>query len=147
MTLQSHKQIEAACLQLNRSIRLFLEESDYYSAATLAGASEGVLGQIAMLGDNSVNALGTKISSTREMLFAGENAVLDNASLIADFNAFRDWLKHSKVTKDSDGDLYIDAEDAAFELIDRAVVNCILVTKIRTEEMDRFLAYKRARDQ
>jgi hypothetical protein len=145
MTVKTHRQIEAACAQLDRAIRLFLDEHDYYSAATLAGASEGVLGPIAVHLGESEHALKSKVSYIRQGLTDEENNLVDGTSLIADLNLFRDWLKHCKVTADSDGDLEIDAEDAAFELIDRAVTNCVLVMENRTEQMERFRVYSSER--
>jgi aryl-alcohol dehydrogenase-like predicted oxidoreductase len=44
--MRVHKQLEAAKNQLDRAIKLFFDEADYYSAATLAGASEEILGKM-----------------------------------------------------------------------------------------------------
>jgi len=42
--MKIHRKIDVARAQLERSISLFFE-GDYYSAATLAGASEEILGK------------------------------------------------------------------------------------------------------
>jgi len=42
-----HKHDHVAVVQLEQAIRLFLEEKDFYSAATLAATSEEISGKIA----------------------------------------------------------------------------------------------------
>ncbi|HEY6528588.1 MAG TPA: hypothetical protein VIZ65_07825 [Cellvibrionaceae bacterium] len=44
------KKIDAALVQLDCAIRLFLDEEDYISAITLSGAAEEIIGEV--LGSN-----------------------------------------------------------------------------------------------
>ena len=49
-----YSQLDIAITQLNAAIRLFLDDKDYISSATLAGASEEIVG--AMLRRNGEDA-------------------------------------------------------------------------------------------
>lgn len=111
---------EIARLQLEDSIKMFLEER-YFSAITLAGAADGIFcGIIQSTGEASP---GDKTWQEIEY-FRGEGIPL--AGNISKKEAFRTWnlyrnaLKHHDAEKDDDH-LEIFPIDEAYEWIERAV--------------------------
>ena len=131
--MSTHSKLEAAKRQLDRAIKLFFDEADYYSAITLAGASEEILGKM-LEARGETHAL-TSISSTiTEILSANDVPTLTNRELIRQLNDVRDWLKHYRDGKDLD----FDAKEAALQLIDRAVSNYFQLTGGESNEMVRF---------
>lgn len=145
MTAAPHNQLVVSEHQLDTAIRLFLDDRDFYSSGTLAGAAEEILGKLLEEAGHE-HALNNMISSVRSLLAAEEVDALSDKpkknprSAISDeLNFYRNWLKHYH--KD-DFELYIDAEDAAAELIDRAVTNFFQLTGKETKHMRRFLEYQ-----
>lgn len=133
MTRSVHNKLEAAKNQLDRAIKLFFDEADYYSAATLAGASEEILGKM-LEAQGGKHALASISSAIAEILRVNDVQALTQKSIISDLNDVRDWLKHYRDGKD----LEFDAKEAAFALIDRAVLNYYQLTSDKTAEMIRF---------
>jgi len=136
--------------QLDRAIQLFLDEEDYYSSGTLAGAAEEILGHL-LLKAGREHALDNAISSVLKMLSATEvDALSDKPTRsargrISDvLNFYRNWLKHYR---EDDFELYIDAKESASELIDRAASNFFQLTSRETPQMRRFLEYQREQDK
>src|SRR6185295_13568643 len=129
-----HNQFDVATRQLERAIILYLEEADYYSAATLAGASEEILGcKLKTLG--GMHALDSMISAITEIQTANDVQPLNRKKLRDDvLNEVRNWLKHYRYNEDLD----FDDRDAAASLIDRAVSNYFKLTGQKTPTMIRF---------
>jgi len=121
---------------------LFLDERDFLSALTLAGAAEALIGD--MLKDQGKeNSLESNAAAMIGLVSVTDGASLSRKDAIATLNEVRDWLKHYKrgVT------LTIDAEEAASELLDRAVVNWITLTNRPLALMDRFDDWLRRRSR
>ena len=135
--MKSHSKLEVAKTQLDRAIMLYFE-GDYYSAATLAGASEEILGKF-LDKQGSESDLKNQIRTTQalgERLFGEQYNETHVASMI---NDVRNWLKHFTEGKD----LEFDEEEAAADLIDRASNNYSMLTGLtgeETEDMRRFLS-------
>src|SRR6266436_4293163 len=109
-----HNKLEAARNQLDRAIKLYFDEADYYSAATLGGASEEILGK--MLEDRGEKHALTSITSAIADIFRSTDVpTLSNKELISQLNEVRDWLKHYTGGKN----LEFDEKEAAFAFIDR----------------------------
>ena len=143
---EPHNQLIVSERQLDRAIRLFLDEGDYYSSGTLAGAAEEILGSLLSKAGHE-HALDNMISTVLKMLSAtevdalGDRPTKNPRGRISDtLNFYRNWLKHYQ---EDDFELHIDAKDAASELIDRAVTNFFQLTSRETEQMRRFLEYQR----
>lgn len=143
---EPHNQLVVSEDQLDRAIRLFLDEGDYYSSGTLAGAAEEILGSLLLKAGHD-HALNNMISTVLKLLTAAEVEALGDKSnrnphskISDELNFYRNWLKHYR---EDDFELYIDAKDAASELIDRAVTNFFQLTNRETEQMRRFVEYQR----
>ena len=125
-----------ALRQLETALRLYFEGEDYYSAITLAGASEEVFGRL-LKEENSENALDSlkkDVSSIYEMLFA---KALDEKWTIKRANEARNVLKHwspgePKVVE-------FDAPEEAKDMLDRAIRNYYRLTGNHTSKMQQFL--------
>lgn len=119
--------------QLERALRLFLDDKDYVCAITLAGASEEILGKL-LEKEGKEHALG---SFVKACVAAGKVAYNENWSHkdFADMaNAFRNDLKHY-----TDGHDITVPREAAVEILDRAVENFFALTGRQTESMRRFM--------
>ncbi len=142
---ETHNQLVVSEHQINRAIRLFLDEKDYYSSGTLAGAAEEILGSLLVKGGAS-HSLNDQIKSVLGMLSSEEIEALaegkqkSHSKIVASvLNFYRNWLKHYC---EDDFETNIDAEEAAAELIDRAVTNFFRLTSRESREMRRFLEYQ-----
>jgi hypothetical protein len=130
--------LEIAERQLDRSIQLFLDEKDFISSLTLAGAAEEILGKL-------LNKRGE--SHSLAYLIAGclklNNITSDSSpseikktekGIVNLANYFKNRAKH-----------YNDAESITFsvdfyaaDIIDRAMDNYWKFTQKETEQMQRF---------
>ena len=142
----THNQLVVSERQLDRAIHLFLDEADYYSSGTLAGAAEEILGHL-LSQSGREHALGNMISTVLKLLTAtevdsiSESKKKDPRGKISDeLNFYKNWLKHYR---EDDFELCIDTQEATSELIDRAVSNFFQLTHRETKQMKRFLEYQR----
>jgi hypothetical protein len=130
---QTISQFDAAQVQLERALTLYLESSDYLSCITLAGAAEEVLGHM-------VEATGKKHSlSGNAKVYAWLNSKLGGSHLtdreaVTALNEVRDWLKHYK----NGAALSLDPKESAQEMLERAVYDMLVLTNSETDLMRRF---------
>ncbi len=132
-TMLTLDKLEIAEHQLERSLKLFLEEKDYVCAITLAGASEEILGKL-LEKSGKEHALG---SFVKACVAAGKVVYNENWSHkdFADMaNAFRNDLKHF-----TDGNPITIPREAAIEILDRAIENFFALTGRETESMRCFM--------
>ena len=94
------------------------------------------------------NSVQSMVAATLRMLSEEElDALTDGQArkpytVVAEqMNFYRNWLKHYSA---EDFRLEIDTEEAARELIDRAVTNFFLLTQRETPQMRRFLEYQQS---
>lgn len=128
-----YTKLEAAEAQLERALKLYLENSDYLSAITLAGAAEEPLGKmLEKAGEkHSLHIDSSAVVQTHLLLL---NEDLQRKDAISTINVVRDWLKHFTDGKDGE----FDAKEEAFRIIGRAVDNYIRLTGHESELMSRF---------
>ena len=144
---EQHNQLVVSERQLDRAIQLFLDDKDYYSSGTLAGAAEEILGKLLLRAgkehalDNAISVL-LKMLSTLEVSALSDKPRSPRGAISDVLNFYRNWLKHYQP---DDFELYIDAEEAAGELIDRATSNFFQLTSRETRQMRRFLEYQQNR--
>lgn len=142
MSANWHNQKHVARCQLERAIELFLDEQDYYSAATLAGASEEILGKLRER-TGMPHALSNLRNRLRSMLTEEEYKAIDEKKgLLSLLNEYRNWLKHFS----EDEELFIDSKAAAFDLIDRAHENWIALGEEDSAQMLRFREHSSGRN-
>ena len=125
--------LDAAEIQLRRAILLFLEEQDFVSALTLAGAAEEILGML-LREKGQQSALDTLIETScrLEKKFMGSSSLPKEVARLA--NVFRNRLKHYN----SQEAITFSAGWYAAEMIDRAIQNYRSLTGQVTKEMTRF---------
>jgi hypothetical protein len=131
--------LEIAHRQIERAIVLFLDDKDYVSALTLAGAAEEILGKLLnkegkehwldSISKGALRAMGFRKSElqTPEAL-KGRKEISDIA------NRHKNMLKHYN----SDGTITLLVDVAAAEMIDRAISNYFDLTQRETGAMGRF---------
>jgi hypothetical protein len=119
---------DVALIQLERAMRLFLEENDYISAITLSGAAEEILGKQVNDRPNALDELVEIIS----MLLRKRGINIEVKNIQEHLNYPRNSLKHLKVGNRND--LNYPALEAASELIERAISNYIRVTSFYPDE-------------
>jgi hypothetical protein len=125
--------------QLDRAIRLLLEERDAVCSLTLAGAAEEILGKIVEEGGGR-SSLGSFIDVCLMMgrLSHGEDWKPGTFADMA--NHTRNALKHH-----GDGTEVAVTEDMACEMLDRAVENLAMTGARQSEQVDRYFAYRFSR--
>lgn len=130
--------IEIAERQLDRSIKLFLDEKDFISALTLAGAAEEILGKLLNKNGES-NALAEVIQACLRLngidasSSASETKKVEKG--IANLaNYYKNRLKHFN----NEEPLTFSVDYFAAEIIDRAMDNYWNYTQQETEQMERF---------
>jgi hypothetical protein len=131
--MPSFSKREVAAHQLERALRLFLDEQDYVCAITLAGASEEVLGKL-LEKSGQQHALGSFVEACVKI---GKNIHGEEwppKLFVSMANEFRDSLKHYK-----DGQVVTVPREAAVEILDRAIENYWLLTSDETPLMRRFM--------
>jgi len=125
--------LEVAEHQLERALRLFLDESDYVCAITLAGASEEILGKL-LEASGKEHALGSFIKACVETGRVVYNANWSHKKFASMANSFRNALKHY-VTEHP----IMVPREAAVEILDRAIENFFALTSRETKNMRRFM--------
>lgn len=134
--LVEYSKLDVAKLQLERAIFLLLDEKDYVSSITLAGASDEILG-------NLLRARG--VLSSYDHLKIGFEKVFrlihscppSESAFNALANGVRNGLKHYQ-----DGaPMRFDPESVAADVLDRAVSNLWDLTQEETGNMERFKNY------
>lgn len=123
---------EVAAHQLERALRVFLDEADYVCAITLAGASEEILGKL-LEKSGKEHSLGSFVNAC---VAIGKNVHGEEWSLkvfVTMANEFRDGLKHY-----TDGQPITVPREAAVEILNRAIDNYWSLTQQETPFMRRF---------
>jgi hypothetical protein len=117
--MQTFSILALATHQLERALRLFLDEGDYVCAITLAGASEEILGRLLVQPDRK-HALGSWVDACVMIGKEIHGEDWEPREFASMANAFRNRLKHHG--KD-DGETITVPKEAAMELLDRAIEN------------------------
>ncbi|HWG70807.1 MAG TPA: hypothetical protein VN692_15440 [Steroidobacteraceae bacterium] len=125
--------LQLAEIQIDRAIRLYLDEADFVCAITLAGAADELLGKLrALSGREPIVEHYADVVSKINVALGGET--IDKKGAISELNSARDSLKHFHDGKS----VTFDFAEEAYELIDRAVSNLWLLTSSETQNMARF---------
>jgi hypothetical protein len=125
--------LEVAEYQLDRALRLFLDENDYVCSITLAGAVEEILGKL-LKNEGKENALSSFVNSCVGTGKAVYNEDWPSKDFVEMANSFRNDLKHY-----TDGEAITIPRGAAVEILDRAVENYFALTGCKTANMQRFM--------
>lgn len=131
--LETLSYLEVATRQLNRSIRLYLDEKDYISSITLAGAAEEILGQL-IIGGGGTHELDQEITATLRFCDKDESDPKERKSVAQLANYFKNRTKHYQ----KEGELIYQTDLSAAELIDRAISNYWALTQNETGDMEQF---------
>lgn len=124
---------EVAAHQLERALRLFLDENDYVCAITLAGASEEILGKLLEKSCQEY-ALGSFVKACVTIGKSIHGKEWPPKKFVTMSNEFRDSLKHI-----TDGQVVTVPKEAAVEILDRAIENYWRLTAEKTPLMHRFM--------
>jgi hypothetical protein len=124
------EKIGIAKVQIERALRLFLHEEDYISAATLAGAADGILECILIRRGKVDDRLGVNSFEEMRALYAslmGDESDSNLKAIGIWMNRPRNALKHYDLgTNDTAIDFNI--RSAAEDLIERAISDFVSVT-------------------
>jgi len=131
-SVQTYTKQEIAELQLDRAICIFLDEQDFISAITLAGAAEEILGELLEL-QGKTSAL-TDIVNECVNLGNAIGHEWKTGTFKHMMNFFRNEMKHHDKGLDS---MPIPAE-AVYEIINRAAENLWRLTGSQSEQVQRF---------
>ena len=121
--------------QLNRAIKLFINEKDYICSITLSGAAEEILGRL-------VEHNG-EISAVNELADSLEKITEENISKkeIRDkhLNNVRNSIKH--FSNPLDKNVITNWEQQAIQLIARCCSNIVKLNIIQSEQVTRFIKW------
>lgn len=131
--------LEIAHRQIERAIVIFLDDKDYVSALTLAGAAEEILGKLLnkegkehwldSISKGALRALGFWKKELQTLEAAKAKKEIANIA-----NLHKNRVKHYN----NDGTITFLVDVAAAEMIDRAISNYFDLTKRETGAMGRF---------
>lgn len=131
--------LEIAHRQIERSIALYLDDEDFVSALTLAGAAEEILGKLLNekgkehwldgISKGALRALGY-----RKQELGSSEALKIKKAIANHTNKYKNSLKHYN----SDGTVTLFVDLAAAEMINRAISNYFDLTHRETGAMGRF---------
>jgi hypothetical protein len=124
---------EVAAHQLERALRLFLDDSDYVCAITLAGACEEILGKL-LEKQEKEHSLGSFVDACVAIGKDVHGEEWSPKVFVTIANEFRNGLKHY-----TDGQPITVPREAAVEILDRAVANYWQLTSQKTPLMSRFM--------
>ena len=124
--------------QLDRSIQLFLDEKDYISSLTLAGAAEEILGKL-LNKKGETHTLSELIEACLELNGITENSSASEVKkaekgIANTANYYKNRVKHFNDAES----LTFSVDCFAAEIIDRAMENYWKYTQKETLQMERF---------
>lgn len=132
--MQNLSKLDIALAQVERAIVLALDDSDFISAVTLAGAAEEILGSLLKLEGRQSSYIGLK----RTLDYAHESVRAEKLSgkefnLLA--NGVRNHFKHHSNTET----IEVDPEQEACNMVHRAISNYTSLEHEHTKTMKRWL--------
>ena len=122
--------VTVARVQLEQALRLFVRDNDYISAATLAGAADGILESILKKRGKIDDRMGVNHFEEMRALYGhlmGDDSPANLKALGEWMNRPRNALKHYDLG-DNDTAIDFNPKIAAEDLIDRAVSDFVSVT-------------------
>ena len=136
MTIRSFKYVEIARLQLQTAVELFLSETNYISAITLAGAAEEIFGKMTKpIGKKNALAQRMELAESLNEIFT-EFKPLSKDDVIKGATRDRNRVKHLDHPKVAG--VIFDDKEAAEDLIERAIENYEILGQPLSLEMRRF---------
>ena len=132
--LPSFTKLQLASHQLDRAIKVLLDEKDVISAITLAGAAEEILGNIVKL-NGGVSAHQQLVDDCIAISETTPGEKSNPKEFHEMFTYFRNELKHFR-----DGSDIIVAEVCADPIIERAIQNLRYLSDSDSEQGKRYLA-------
>lgn len=118
--MHSYRKLDIAAQQLDAALRFYFDERDYFSAITLAGAAEEILG-VHLKIRGQPNAFDEDLKSSLRVyrwLFGEEQAP---GSMHKTINRAKNGSKH--MYGKNDAELYCDPAEEAKSVLDGAVTN------------------------
>jgi seryl-tRNA synthetase len=126
-----HK-VEVARRQIDSAIDLFLEDKDYLSVITLAGAGEEIIGNL-LSRDQKKNMIDHLIALDKELTNGGRAFKEVNREI----NSFKNSLKHANQPAEDLLDV-AESKDHAIAMLSRAMTNYGLLKGELTSKMEEF---------
>lgn len=120
MAEETYERLVLAKGQLDTALDLFLDQKNYASAITLAGAAEEIFGNALTL-DGGKSALDSSYESMAEFHTMIHGTELNKTSYVRKENFARDALKH--LQNDKGPTITIDLQEAACWMLVRAIQN------------------------
>jgi hypothetical protein len=136
MAVREYQKREIAVAQLETALQLFLQSGDRLSVLTLAGAAEEILGkELEALGGTT--ALSTVQAATAAVARALQGKTISPKAVAMIANRARNAVKHLDASGPQT--VWMDPEEEAREMLDRATTNYYRLTEDQTDLMGQFL--------
>lgn len=126
--------MDIAQIQINRAVLLFLDENDYISSLTLAGAAEEILGGV-LRRQGKIPAIENIVAGGMDTQKALFGIVSPKKLLFNSLNEDRNKLKHFNEQEP----LHISPGYSSSRMISRAITNYVEAFSTPTDIMKRFL--------
>lgn len=131
-SIPSYSKLELAVHQLDRAIKLFIDEHDYISAITLSGAAEEISGKL-LEGKTGTNEFKELIEECLELSSRTPGGAIEAKEFREIFTHHRNELKHIG----SGADISISAA-CAHQFVDRAMQNLRRLGVADSPEIQRY---------
>lgn len=138
MIIRDYYKTDIATAQIDMACRIFLAGEDYFSALTLAGAGEEILGKILFKRGhpNAVEKDAETFALIKEIHTGHKPDQKESRDVL---NRARNEAKHFSVSGQDKDPIQVDPESEADGMIHRAISNDHMVTGTYTEQMLEFL--------
>jgi hypothetical protein len=137
MHIQSFTKSDIALQQIETALDLYLNNKDYFSVITLAGAGEEILGQL-LKEAGKENSLGQRTASLVGMYDALSQKRVEERRARNDLNRARNSIKHMD-DKNADFRVEMDPAVEAVDMLYRAIENYYSLCSNLTPNMQKFL--------
>ena len=135
-SIPSYTKLDLACHQLDRAIKLFIDEHDYISTVTLSGAAEEISGKL-LEGEIGTNEFKELIEECLELSSRTTGGAIDAKEFREIFTYHRNELKHIG----TGADISISAA-CAQQFLDRAMQNLRRLSVTDSPEVQRYTNYR-----
>ena len=134
--IREYSQIEIAVKQIDTACRIFITGEDFFSALTLAGAGEEILGKVLSVQgrQNSVENFAAAFALIKEIQTSHRP---DQTESIKALNKARNHAKH--IDQSGSMSVQMDPEFEAENMLHRAINNFAMLTGNFTDDMLAFL--------
>ncbi|MDD9180748.1 MULTISPECIES: hypothetical protein [Aliivibrio] len=123
--------------QLDKAIKLYIDEQDFICAITLSGAAEEILGRLVVM-DGNPNASEELV---KRLHYLSNEQISEKIIRNEHTNFARNSMKHFNKISEFDFEVDFDPKPHATQLIARCCSNIVKLELPLSEQVNRFISY------